>query len=155
MFPDHGGATGGSARQATGLPHRAGRLHRGLTALWTGPVADRSRRVAGVAGPRGGVDVGSDVRHHLGLFPKRAHPRVFGIYGATIGLATICGPLVGGLLIQWDLFGWGWRLIFFVNLPLGLAALVLGYFYLVDAKPDGVRQLDLGAPCCRQSGCSS
>jgi EmrB/QacA subfamily drug resistance transporter len=73
-----------------------------------------------------------------GLFPKRSHPRVFGIYGATIGLATICGPLVGGLLIQWDLFGWGWRLIFFVNLPFGLAALVLGYFYLVDAKPVGV-----------------
>ncbi|MBC2643499.1 MULTISPECIES: MFS transporter [unclassified Rhodococcus (in: high G+C Gram-positive bacteria)] len=89
-----------------------------------------------------------------GLFPKRSHPRVFGIYGATIGLATICGPLVGGLLIQWDLFGWGWRLIFFVNLPLGLAALVLGYFYLVDAKPDVVhgggtgrreaRSLDMG-----------
>ncbi|WP_072687960.1 MFS transporter [Rhodococcus marinonascens] len=77
-----------------------------------------------------------------GLFPKRLHPRVFGIYGATIGLATICGPLVGGLLIQWNLFDWGWRLIFFVNLPLGIAALVLGYFYLVDAKPDGVRQLD-------------
>lgn len=79
-----------------------------------------------------------------GLFPKRAHPRVFGIYGATIGLATICGPLVGGLLIQWDLYGWGWRLIFFVNLPLGLAALVLGYLYLVDAKPDGVSRLDVG-----------
>ena len=79
-----------------------------------------------------------------GLFPQRAHPRVFGIYGATIGLATISGPLVGGLLIQWDLLGWGWRLIFFVNIPLGIAALVLGYFYLVDAKADGVRRLDVG-----------
>ncbi|MEV0946008.1 DHA2 family efflux MFS transporter permease subunit [Rhodococcus sp. NPDC049939] len=78
------------------------------------------------------------------LFPKRAHPRVLGIYGATIGLATICGPLVGGLLIQWNLFDWGWRLIFFVNLPVGIAALVLGYLYLADAKPDGNRQLDVG-----------
>lgn len=79
-----------------------------------------------------------------GLFPKRQHPRVFGIYGATIGLATISGPLLGGLLIEWDLFQWGWRLIFYVNLPIGLAALVLGYFYLVDAKPEGARRLDVG-----------
>ncbi|NLE82814.1 MAG: MFS transporter [Rhodococcus sp.] len=79
-----------------------------------------------------------------GLFPKRQHPRVFGIYGATIGLATISGPLLGGLLIEWDLFQWGWRLIFYVNLPIGLAALVLGYFYLVDAKPEGIRKLDVG-----------
>lgn len=79
-----------------------------------------------------------------GLFPKRQHPRVFGIYGATIGLATICGPLVGGLLIEWDLFQWGWRSIFYVNVPIGLVALTIGYFYLVDAKPDGVRGLDIG-----------
>ncbi|WP_084385489.1 MFS transporter [Rhodococcus sp. WMMA185] len=78
------------------------------------------------------------------LFPKRLHARVLGIYGATIGLATISGPLVGGLLIEWNLYDWGWRLIFFVNLPLGIAALILGYFHLVDAKPEEVRRLDLG-----------
>jgi len=57
-----------------------------------------------------------------GLFPKARHPRVFGIYGATIGLATVSGPLIGGLLIEWNLFDWGWRLIFFVNIPIGIAA---------------------------------
>ncbi|WP_287163957.1 DHA2 family efflux MFS transporter permease subunit [Rhodococcus sp. (in: high G+C Gram-positive bacteria)] len=78
-----------------------------------------------------------------GLFPKSRHPRVFGIYGATIGLATVSGPLIGGLLIEWNLFDWGWRLIFFVNIPIGIAALIVGYFHLADAKADSVRSLDL------------
>ena len=78
-----------------------------------------------------------------GLFPKSRHPRVFGIYGATIGLATISGPLVGGLLIEWNLLDLGWRLIFLVNLPIGIAALVVGYFFLVDAKSEEKRTLDV------------
>lgn len=78
-----------------------------------------------------------------GLFPKSQHPRVFGIYGATIGLATISGPLVGGLLIEWNLFDLGWRMIFLVNVPIGIAALAVGYRYLVGEKSDKVRQLDL------------
>nr|WP_051918799.1 MFS transporter [Prescottella defluvii] len=77
-----------------------------------------------------------------GLFPKSRHARVFGIYGATIGLATVSGPLVGGLLIAWDLFGWGWRTIFLVNLPLGLLALGVAWRYLLDARPPTPRRLD-------------
>lgn len=75
-------------------------------------------------------------------FPQSRHPRVFGIYGATMGLATMSGPLLGGLLIEWDLFGWGWRSIFYVNVPLGTAALVAGRRYLIDARAEGARRLD-------------
>ncbi|BAH54599.1 putative drug resistance efflux protein [Rhodococcus opacus B4] len=42
--------------------------------LRTRADADRSRRVAGAAGPRGGVDVGADVRHHLGALPETRPP---------------------------------------------------------------------------------
>ncbi|NLG56255.1 MAG: MFS transporter, partial [Rhodococcus sp.] len=65
-----------------------------------------------------------------GLFPKSQHPRVLGIYGATIGLATISGPLVGGLLIEWNLFDLGWRMIFLVNVPIGVIALLVGFRFL-------------------------
>lgn len=77
-----------------------------------------------------------------GAFPPSRHGRVFGIYSATMASATMAGPLLGGLLIHWDLFGWGWRLIFYVNVPLGLAALVVGWLHLIDARPPGVRRLD-------------
>ncbi|WP_396265437.1 MFS transporter [Gordonia bronchialis] len=60
-----------------------------------------------------------------GLFDRSRHGVVFGIYGAVAGLAAILGPLVGGLLISADLLGWGWRTIFFVNVPLGMIACIL------------------------------
>ena len=47
----------------------------------------------------------------------------FGVIG---GLAAILGPILGGLLIEANLFGLGWRLIFLINLPIGLFALWLG-----------------------------
>ena len=47
-------------------------------------------------------------------------------FGVIVGLAAILGPIVGGLLIQMDFFGLGWRLIFLINLPIGLLAIAAG-----------------------------
>lgn len=47
-------------------------------------------------------------------------------FGMIIGLAAIVGPILGGFLIEVDLFGLGWRLIFLINLPVGLFALAMG-----------------------------
>lgn len=59
------------------------------------------------------------------LFRGAERARAFGALGASIGLSTAVGPVVGGLLI--GAFGeqLGWRLVFFVNLPIGVAALLL------------------------------
>jgi EmrB/QacA subfamily drug resistance transporter len=51
----------------------------------------------------------------------------FGVIG---GLAGIAGPIIGGLLISADIAGLGWRTVFLINLPIGLAALVAGWGYL-------------------------
>ncbi|MEU9801993.1 MFS transporter [Streptomyces sp. NPDC051000] len=51
--------------------------------------------------------------------------KVFGIFGPVLGLGGIIGPVLGGALISADLFGLGWRLVFLVNLPIGIAALVV------------------------------
>ena len=48
----------------------------------------------------------------------------FGIFGPVIGLSAVLGPIIGGLLVDADLWGTGWRLVFFVNLPFGLAAAI-------------------------------
>ncbi|MBV9448832.1 MAG: MFS transporter [Streptosporangiaceae bacterium] len=60
------------------------------------------------------------------VFRKEQRTRAIGFYGATIGLATILGPVTGGGLIDLNIAGWGWRSIFFVNVPIGVVALVLG-----------------------------
>jgi EmrB/QacA subfamily drug resistance transporter len=50
---------------------------------------------------------------------------VLTIYGLTAGLAAVSGQLLGGVLLDVDLFGLGWRACFLVNVPVGIAALVL------------------------------
>jgi EmrB/QacA subfamily drug resistance transporter len=73
-------------------------------------------------------------------FPPRERGTAFGLFGATIGLATITGPLVGGLLINADLLGLEWRPIFLVNVPIGIAALAVAMRYLPESKaPDALR----------------
>lgn len=66
--------------------------------------------------------------------PERARP--FGIMGAVYGAASAVGPLLGGLLIQagGDL---GWRLVFLVNVPIGVLAVVLAIFVLPSPQPRG------------------
>ncbi|MFL5863126.1 MAG: MFS transporter [Solirubrobacteraceae bacterium] len=76
-------------------------------------------------------------------FPPDQRARVYGIYGATLGAASILGPLLGGLLIGADLFGTGWRMIFLVNLPIGLAALALGIPFLPESKARDAGRVDL------------
>lgn len=49
--------------------------------------------------------------------------RFFQLYGATMGVASVAGPVLGGLLVTADLGGLGWRLIFLVNVPIGVAVL--------------------------------
>ncbi|MCW0215986.1 MAG: MFS transporter [Pseudonocardia sp.] len=59
------------------------------------------------------------------LFRGAERGRAFGLFGATVGISTAVGPLVGGALLA--LFGEpdGWRWIFYVNVPIGVLALVL------------------------------
>ncbi|MEU4383428.1 MFS transporter [Micromonospora echinofusca] len=68
--------------------------------------------------------------------PERGRP--FGLLGATIGISTAVGPLLGGLLIAVGGEEHGWRWVFFVNVPVGVLAVVLGW-RLLPARPAGPR----------------
>jgi MFS family permease len=71
------------------------------------------------------------------VFPPRELATAIGLYGTSMGLASITGQVFGGFLVGSDLFGWSWRLIFLVNLPVGLAALVLAARVVPPARRDG------------------
>ncbi|GAB3182916.1 EmrB/QacA subfamily drug resistance transporter [Micromonospora palomenae] len=70
------------------------------------------------------------------LFRGAERGRAFGLLGATIGISTAVGPLLGGLLIQLGGEEHGWRWVFFVNVPVGILAVVLGW-RLLPARPAG------------------
>jgi EmrB/QacA subfamily drug resistance transporter len=67
----------------------------------------------------------------------------FGAIGVAIGLANVAGLILGGVLVQADLFGLGWRMIFLVNLPLGIAAVLLTPLGLADVRSGEHKRLDL------------
>lgn len=74
--------------------------------------------------------------------PEKGRPRVFGVLGMVIGMATISGQLIGGLLIGADLFGTDWRSVFWVNVPIGIATLVLAMKFVPESRSAGARKLD-------------
>jgi EmrB/QacA subfamily drug resistance transporter len=69
--------------------------------------------------------------------------RAFAAYGVVLGLASACGQVIGGLLIQLDLFGLGWRTCFLVNLPVGAAALLLASAAVPESRGSSRSRLDV------------
>src|SRR3954447_13699628 len=78
------------------------------------------------------------------MFRGAQRARAFGAIGTVVGVATAVGPVVGGSLIALGGPHLGWRLVFFVNVPIGIAAILLGRLWLPDPPPGGGRhRLDL------------
>ncbi|RSM42225.1 MFS transporter [Amycolatopsis balhimycina DSM 5908] len=73
------------------------------------------------------------------LFPPSKRGPAMGMWGGVAGLATIAGPLLGGVLV--DHFGWEW--IFFVNVPIGVVAIVLTLLLVPDWQPKHAHAFDL------------
>jgi EmrB/QacA subfamily drug resistance transporter len=71
-------------------------------------------------------------------FPPANRGAAMGLWGATAGVATLVGPLVGGLLV--DGFGWEW--IFFINIPVGIIAFVMASI-LVPNLPTHPHRFDI------------
>ncbi len=77
------------------------------------------------------------------MFPTTQERQgVSAFYGALAGIATVFGPIAGALLINGNLWGLGWRAIFLINLPVGVAAIVLGWIFLPRAKSAHPLKLD-------------
>lgn len=77
------------------------------------------------------------------LFRGAERGRAFGLLGATIGISTAVGPVVGGVILDGLGEQSGWRWIFFVNLPIAAAAVLLARRWLPDPPPrDHARRID-------------
>ena len=76
-------------------------------------------------------------------FPAEERGKVFGMFGAVVGSASVAGPIVGGLLVEWDVAGLGWRPIFLVNVPVGIAAMIAASAVIKESKSPTAPRLDL------------
>jgi EmrB/QacA subfamily drug resistance transporter len=72
-------------------------------------------------------------------FPAgRERGTAMGLYGATIGIAVAIGPLVGGAITT----ALGWRWVFFLNVPIGVAAIAVTYAKLRESRDPNARPID-------------
>ena len=74
------------------------------------------------------------------VFPPDRRGAAFGVWGAVAGVATIAGPTLGGLLVT----AFDWRYIFFINLPIGIAVLILTVLVIPDLRTGQRHHFDLG-----------
>jgi EmrB/QacA subfamily drug resistance transporter len=75
----------------------------------------------------------------LTLFPADRRGGVFAVYGIAGGLAVLAGPTLGGLIVT----HFGWRWIFFVNLPVGVLTVALAMWLVPDLRPGRPHRFDL------------
>ncbi|SHG19139.1 drug resistance transporter, EmrB/QacA subfamily [Jatrophihabitans endophyticus] len=79
------------------------------------------------------------------MFPPDEVAKAFGAFGPVMGLSAVGGPILAGWLVDLDAFGWGWRTIFAINVPVGLIALVAGSRVLPASTPDRRIRIDVGS----------
>ncbi|MFI7637608.1 MFS transporter [Nonomuraea sp. NPDC049400] len=77
------------------------------------------------------------------VFPPEERARALGWYGVAGGLGSIAGQVLGGLLLTTDVLGLGWRIIFLVNLPVGLIVVPLAVWLLPEVETARRARLDL------------
>ncbi len=92
----------------------------------------------GLQGVGGAVMFATSLALIANAFTGRDRGTAFGVYGAVIGGAVAIGPLVGGAITS----AWGWRWIFFVNVPIGVIAIAITFAKIAPSKDPRARRVD-------------
>ena len=69
-----------------------------------------------------------------------------------LGLAAVGGQVIGGALVETDVAGLGWRSCFLINVPVGLAALLLTPRLVPESRAERGRRIDVAGAGCSPSG---
>jgi EmrB/QacA subfamily drug resistance transporter len=76
-------------------------------------------------------------------FQGAERDKATGYVGATVGVGSFLGNVLGGWLVSANLFGLEWRPIFFVNVPIGIVALILSAYFVRESKSESAKKLDV------------
>ena len=75
----------------------------------------------------------------FGAFPEKERGVAFGLYGIPLVVAPASGPVLGGYFVQYL----DWRYIFYINIPIGIAGIILGYLWLRETRRGTAARLDI------------
>ncbi|GAA5188537.1 hypothetical protein GCM10023322_39450 [Rugosimonospora acidiphila] len=92
----------------------------------------------------------------LGMIREMFDPKelgaAFGAFGPVMGLSAVGGPILAGWLVTADYFGIGWRMIFLINLPLGILAVLGAVKFLPASRASHATRLDLAGVAILSAG---
>ena len=92
----------------------------------------------------GGALLSPNILSMLGVvYPGERRVKAITVYGLVMGLAAASGQLIGGLLIAANIAGSGWRAIFLINVPVGLAGLLLTPRLLPESRAEQAKRVDV------------
>ncbi|MEW2288429.1 MFS transporter [Streptomyces sp. NPDC047841] len=77
------------------------------------------------------------------MFRGAERGRAFGFFGATVGISSAAGPITGGVILALASGAQGWRWIFYVNVPIGILAVLLGRRLLPRTRRSGRGRVDV------------
>lgn len=114
-----------------------------LAGLAVGPGMLIGARVA--QGTSGALLIPQGMAIITATFPKDALRKAFGLFAPMLGVFAVAGPLLGGVLIDANVFGLQWRPIFLINIVVGGVALALAFRFLPAVEADRTARVDLTA----------
>ncbi|SEQ65281.1 drug resistance transporter, EmrB/QacA subfamily [Lentzea xinjiangensis] len=76
-------------------------------------------------------------------FPDNEKGKVFAVHGMVGGVAATVAPLIGGVLVAANIFGWDWRPIFLINVPIGIVGYFMGWKFIPESKAPHALRLDI------------
>lgn len=77
------------------------------------------------------------------IFPPEEKGKAIGFYGAVSGLGLIAGQIIGGIILHWNGWGLGWRSVFLINLPIGIAAVLCIIPLVRDTRAEEQKSMDV------------
>ena len=86
------------------------------------------------------------------IFSGKERGKAFALYGAIAGLASAIGLVLGGALTDANLFGWSWRAVFFVNVPVALVTLAAGIRIVPETRDPAAGRPNLPAAVALAAG---
>ena len=117
----------------------------GLASLCAGLSASGPELIAAriVQGAAAGAMTPQVLATFRAVFAARERGKAFGVYGAMLGFASAVGLVLGGVLTEANLFGWSWRSVFFINVPVAACALIAGTRIIPETRNPAARRPNL------------
>jgi EmrB/QacA subfamily drug resistance transporter len=109
-------------------------------AAWSGDVLVATRIVQGLFAALMVPQLLASVQ---AFFSPRERAPMYGLIGGVAGLAAVAGPVVGGWLVDADLWGLGWRSVFLINIPVGIAIFALAARFVPETRSPRPMRLDV------------